>query len=367
MQRFGFVMEQTLGHVTHGQNLAHRVAEESDVCPIWMPIATHQPDRWEHMPGVRGNWSLKGSLRARDALRQALRAQPLDALFIHTQTVALFALPFMRRIPTLLSLDATPRNFDRIGAAYGHASGSDTWLERRKFAWHRRLFAQATELIAWSEWAKMSLVQEYGVPEGKIQVIPPGIDLKLWEDRRDRTAPEGPLRLLFVGGDFERKGGPLLLEAFRNGLANTCTLDIVTQAPEVETELQGEERIRVHRGLTANSERLRSLYAQANLFVLPTRGDCLPLAILEALASGLPVVATEVGALSEAVIEGENGLLVPPGDLKALSQAILALASDPLQRQAYARAARQHAESRFDARRNYGMILAHMKALTNRR
>jgi len=364
---FGFVLEQTLGHVTHGQNLARRVEAEPDVCPVWMPIAPHRQDLWERLPGVRGNWSLKGSLRARDALIRTMQEQKLDALFVHTQTVALFALSFMRRIPTLLSLDATPRNFDRIGAAYGHRTDENSWLERRKFAWHCRTFAAATEFIAWSAWAKTSLVQEYGVPAEKIAVVPPGIDLRLWDGKRDPDREGGSVRLLFVGGDFQRKGGPLLLEAFRSGLAETCTLDIVTRDREVEQELQAVEGVRVHCDLDANSEGMRRLYAQADLFVLPTLGDCLPLALLEALASGLPVVATEVGALSEAVLTGENGLLVPPGDVPALQQAIYALTTDASRRRAFAQAARRHAEARFDAQSNYGTILAKMKALAYNR
>ena len=59
MLHFGFVMEQTLGHVTHHQNLARWVAEDAGICPTWMPIAYDAPDVWERIPGVRGNWSLK--------------------------------------------------------------------------------------------------------------------------------------------------------------------------------------------------------------------------------------------------------------------------------------------------------------------
>ena len=365
--RLGFVMEQTLGHVTYGENLARSVEDLADVCPIWMRIEPHIPDRWERIPGVRSNWSLKGSLRARDALIQATRTRPLDALFMHTQSIALFALPFMRRIPTLLSLDATPRNFDRVGAAYGHSAATGNWLEQRKFDWHCRVFTAAAELVAWSEWAKNSLVQEYGVPAEKIIVVPPGIDLQLWNGRRASDSAGGPLRLLFVGGDFQRKGGPLLLEAFRNGLAQRCTLDIVTTDRKVELELWGEERIRVHCDLTANDAKLRQLYAQSDIFVLPTLGDCMPMAILEALASGLPVVTTEVGALSEVVHEGRNGLLVPPGDSKALWKALYTLIGDDGRRQGFAQAARQIAVERFDAQRNYGTILARMKALANSR
>src|SRR5205085_2062645 len=63
MLHFGFVLEQTLGHVTHAKNLARRVAEDADICPTWLPVEPERADRWARVPGVRGNWSLTASLR----------------------------------------------------------------------------------------------------------------------------------------------------------------------------------------------------------------------------------------------------------------------------------------------------------------
>src|SRR5580704_8749973 len=91
MYNFGFIMEQTLGHVTHHQNLARWVADAADICPHWMPIVPEKQDRWARIPGIRSNWSLLSSLRARDAVRETLRTASLHALFLHTQTTALFA------------------------------------------------------------------------------------------------------------------------------------------------------------------------------------------------------------------------------------------------------------------------------------
>src|SRR5690349_4976361 len=116
----GFVMEQTLGHVTHDRNLREWVArdEGGSGAATWMPVAFEAADVWQRAPGVRGNWTLRASLRARAQVRAALRRGPLDGLFFHTQVTALFAAPFMRRLPTIVSLDATPLNVDSVGAAY---------------------------------------------------------------------------------------------------------------------------------------------------------------------------------------------------------------------------------------------------------
>src|SRR5206468_3682262 len=94
-----------------------------------------------------------------------------------------------------------------------------------------------------------------------------------------------PARVLFVGGDFKRKGGPALLEVMRGPLAGWCELHVVTQA-----EVAPQPGVVVHRGLQANSPELLRLFATADIFVLPTMADCLAVVLMEATAAGLPVI-----------------------------------------------------------------------------
>jgi glycosyltransferase involved in cell wall biosynthesis len=165
------------------------------------------------------------------------------------------------------------------------------------------------------------------------------------------------LHLLFVGGDFARKGGGILLEAFRRLAPSAdATLHLVTASVDVEIPADRPD-IRVYRDLAPNSERLRELFRQADIFVFPTPADCLPLAILEAMAAGLPIITTSVGALPEAVISGETGLIVPPDDPDALADAITRLAEDPDLRLKLGCQARQAAVQHFDATTNYGLLL----------
>lgn len=362
----GFVIEQRLGHVTHTQNLARWVAENADIQPTWMPIKTGENDHWERVPVIRNNWSLQASLRARDAIKAALRLQPLDVLFLHTQTLALFAIPFMKHIPTIISTDATPLNYDSVGEGYNHKVGGNTLLESGKVAWNKSTYHAATAIVTWCQWAKDSLITDYGVPADKITVIPPGVDMEQWNFGQNKaaysTASDG-VRLLFVAGEFARKGGYTLIEAFRSGLKDNCTLDIVTKDTRIEQELARMDGVRVHCGLTPNSPALKELYAKADIFVFPTQGDCLPIAVMEAMAAGLPVIATDVGALREEVENGVNGLIVPPSDAGAIVAAVSTIASDETKRNAMATASRRLAEERFDARCNYTMLLELMKRM----
>ena len=164
-----------------------------------------------------------------------------------------------------------------------------------------------------------------------------------------------------MGGDFTRKGGYTLIEAFRNALQNDCTLDIVTKDINIEQELAGIEGVYVHCGLTANSAPLKELYDRADIFVFPTQADCFPIAIIEAMAAGLPVIATDVGALREEVEDGVNGFIVPPSDASAIVGAVRSLLNDESKRKAMAISSRRIAEERFDAHRNYGAVLSLMK------
>ena len=365
MFNFGFVVEQALGHITHYQNLKYWVDKDSSIEPNWIPIGEDK-DIWEKLPVIRNNWSLQVSLRARRQIKAAMQLQTPDALFLHTQTLSLFAIPLMHRIPTIISTDATPINLDSIATGYSHKVGGNYLAERSKFHWNKSTYDAAAAIVTWSEWAKDSLIFDYGIPAEKVTVIPPGVDLQQWHFRPGKTmhrTPVNPLRLLFVGGDFARKGGYTLLSAFRNGLQD-CTLDIVTKDISLKQELSGIDNIRVHCDLNANSQPLKQLYAQADIFVFPTEADSFGIVVSEAMAAGLPVITTDVGPLREQVEDGVNGLIVPPSDVAALKNAIETLKNDPAKITAMAAASRRIAEKHFDAKCNYDAILSLMKSIS---
>ena len=355
----GFALEYSLGHVTHAQNLKRALADRADVAATYVDLPYDgMRGAWTRLPGVRSNWSLRASLGAYLGLRG--QARRLDALLFHTQVTSLFSAGLMRRVPSVVSLDATPLQYDALGAFYGHVPSSNTRLEALKKRLNQRAFGAARHLVTWSQWAKDSLASDYGVPPEKVVVIPPGIDTALWDFSRS-SRPGGPVHLLFVGGDFARKGGDTLLEAFaRLPQSADVHLHVVTKTQGVG---EGLPRVTVYRDVAPNSERLRGLFAQADLFVFPTRGDCLPLAVMEALASGLPVVTTDVGALSEAVTHGETGWVVPPDDTDALAGALAALAGDGALRAALGGQARQVARERFDSGINYSRLVDQIRAV----
>lgn len=344
----GMVLEQALGHATHAMNLRSAAEGEDTTRLHFFEVPYEMTGPLQHLPGY-GNWSVRASLRARTALsRIGLQFQ---ALYFHTQVTSLASIDLMKRVPTVLSLDATPINYDSLGAVYSHKPAGFGPVDRFAYWLNRTAFRAAKALVSWSDWAKKSLVEDYGVPEERVTVIPPGVPIPSLHDRIDRK-PNDPTRVLFVGGDFERKGGRLLLEAYRQRLRGRAELHLVTRSA-----VEPEPGVHVYRNVSANSSTMTRLFAESDVFALPTLGDTLGIVLLEAAAAGLPVVSTRVAAIPEVVQDGVTGLLVPPADPQALGDALVRLVEDDALRTRLGAAGRARAERDFDARRNAGRVL----------
>jgi len=359
--KLGFALEYSLGHITHADNLKRVLKDDSSVEPVYIDLPFDGIDApWARLPGIRGNWSARASAAAYLALSP--HKKTLDAVLFHTQVTSLLSAGFMKSVPSVISLDATPLQYDAMGSFYGHNPSANSSLENWKKGLNIKAFHAARHLVTWSEWAKASLVADYQVPADKVTVIPPGIDTKNWDfTQHTKDSRPGQTKLLFVGGDFPRKGGDTLLAAMRSLPADLgIELDIVTKD---QPDIAGCGNVRVHNGLKPNSKPLMDLFANAHVFVFPTRGDCLPLAVMEALTAGLPVITSDVGALSEAVTDNITGLVVPPDDVEALAKAITYLAGHPDERQKMSTAARAVGLERFDAVTNYRRLVQVVKSV----
>lgn len=358
--RIGFALEQALGHVAYGMSIKHALSARTDIECEWLEIPFDLGD-FKRLSKVGSNWTFRGSWRARRAIGEAHRRRPLDALFIHTQTISLFSGSYMRKIPTLLSLDATPINYDELAGWYGdrvHVAP----IERAKLEAHRAVMRNARWFTVWSQWAKDSLVKDYLVDPARITILHPGTTLSNFPfPDQGSTRKPGPLRLLFVGGDFRRKGGDLLLDVFRQNFKGRCELHLVTGG-----DVEPEEGVFVYKGVKPHSEQLLKLYADADVFVLPTRGDCLAVVLGEAMASGLPIITTRVGAHAEAVEDGKSGFVLDVDDAMGLKDRIDRLASDPEAARRMGQRSREIGEERFDMQRNANRIADLLVELANR-
>jgi glycosyltransferase involved in cell wall biosynthesis len=192
----------------------------------------------------------------------------------------------------------------------------------------------------------------------QVHLLPHGVNLQRFNPQTCWT--NGSLRLLAVGRLVEKKGFHFLIAALA-GLKIPFTLTIVGDGPERERLRQLiilnnlENRVVFH-GSVTHSE-LPHLYAETDVVVVPSIQDCsgdrdgLPNVVLEAMASGRAVVASDVGAISSAITDNENGLLVLPADPVALGHAIRRLAADEDLRARLGHNGRLRAERDYDVSR----------------
>ncbi len=330
--RIAFVMEQTWGNVTHYLNLRRYQDEAKDLTPRWLPISY----RASRLP-----WTVTGSLLARRTIAGSFHQ--INGFFVHTAPIALLCADYLRRKPSILSTDGTPLNKQNMRHWYGlpRRSRMAEWAKRRAYG---SVFRAAAGLVAFSQWAKTSFVEDYNCDEKAVCVIPPGVDVQQFAPaERTNELP----KILFVGADFERKGGDLLLDVFRKRLRGWAELVLVTTA-----EVRPEQGVAVHRDVGAKSQKLIDLYSQCDIFALPTRADCHSHACMEAMAAALPVVATRVGGIPDLVQEGKTGVLVAPDDADALTQALEWLVLDATARRKMGQLGRQETLRNFDAQQN---------------
>jgi glycosyltransferase involved in cell wall biosynthesis len=317
----------------------------------------------ERLPMLRS--TQKGTLRSTTHALPLIRRPDYDTIW--TQAL-LPLLPLLvacdgglKAHPGIIyTIDTTPALMDSFTRAYRGAPPAGPAKRALRDALYRYALRHCAAITPWSEWAAQSFLRDYGVPEQRIRIIPPGVDLATWSVPARRHVHLGqedaePFRLLFVGADFERKGGPLLLDIFRQSLRETCEVHLVTRA-----NVPQESGVWVYRGFGPNEPGLRSLYERCDALVLPTRADCFSMAAIEAMACGLPVITCPVGGIPEIVQHAETGFLVPPDDGCALLEAIQALVSERTRAARMGLAGRRVVEKRFDNSRNSAALFTLM-------
>jgi glycosyltransferase involved in cell wall biosynthesis len=347
MKRLAFAIENNVGNTTYRKNLERFLRQRRDVDAEVLPIDLVADDVWGRLPGIRGNLALVGSARAASALHASKRRRPIHAALIHSQSIALFSTKFVGEVPTIVSTDATPANFDTLNEGYGMESRGAA-IEAIKHAWTRMTFEKTRLLWAHSEWVKESFINDYGAQPEKVVAFHPGVDLELWKPAPELRPNDGIVRVLFVSGDFQRKGGDRLIRWIES-TRHRGKVEIHMASKEPVPEVPG---VVPHYGLTPNSPGLVRLAQQCDLFAFPTRADCSPWVLIEAQAAGLPGVSTRLGAIHEIVEDAVTGFLAPPDDEVALFECLDHLVEDEGLRARMSTAARERMLAHFDLRRN---------------
>ncbi len=282
------------------------------------------------------------------ALRRLLARERIDLLHAHLPLTGALARAAARGLPV--------RVVYTEHSVQEHYRVPSRWANAATYGWQSRV-------VAVSEGVRSSAVRRIGAPARDLtRVVPNGVDF----ERLDREAaarpypppppcPRGAVRVLVPARLATVKGHDLLLDALE-ALAER-------PFPPLQVWLAGDGprrealAARVAAGALAGRVHLlgarRDVFAlmrAADVVALPSRHEGHPLALLEALALGRPVLATRVGGVPEIVREGETGLLVPPGDPEALAEGLDRLRADAGLRGRLGAAAARDARSRFDVR-----------------
>jgi glycosyltransferase involved in cell wall biosynthesis len=233
------------------------------------------------------------------------------------------------------------------GEPYSRLNANERFLV--SFNWFLRFFEEgmlkrARKIIAVSRFTKWELTNYYKIPEGKIRVIYNGVDVNKFKPAADKRKVKvelgfdpDDLAIVSVGRLYARKGLFTLIESMPA---------VVKRFPKAKFIISGKGQSDEMHKLTAHAERLGvknkiiftgyypdkklpKLYQAADVFAFSTFYEHHPFAVLEALATGLPVVTTTVGGIPETIDSGKNGFLVEPFDPKAFSEKILYLLEHP--------------------------------------
>lgn len=194
------------------------------------------------------------------------------------------------------------------------------------YALEGALYRNATKVFTFSERTRASVINDYGAASNQVLAVGSGANLKTIPAKTPR-AYDGQT-LLFIGIDFARKGGFVLLEAFKKVRATIPKARLIIVGPEASTlpgELAGVEI----KGLIKDRAIVRDLYHQASVFVMPSFGDPFPNVLFEAMAYQVPCVGTDVSGIPQQIAHNDSGFIVPVNDANALAERLIQLLQDP--------------------------------------
>lgn len=248
------------------------------------------------------------------------------------------------------------------------AHGSDLHVERRMLC---RKIAEAKFAVTISRSNAAVIEAECGGPPANLEVIRCGVDLRTFAPREETAASSGgPPVVTCIGTLHEVKGQRHLVDAIARlsarGLDVRCRF--VGDGPDREALERQVADLGLERCVEFLGQRTRrqivDLLAETDVLVTPSvptregKREGLPVVLIEAMASGVPVVASHLSGIPELVEDGVTGLTVPPGDADAIADAVARLLADPLLASTLAAAGRERIVEEFDLDRNADRLIA---------
>lgn len=244
-------------------------------------------------------------------IRKLIRREEPDILFAPAGSALVACLE--TELPILYSSDATAQLMFEY---YPEFSKISTRSIRQADELERRSIARADALIYPTNWAAQSAIEHYQADPKKVHVIPFGANFQNVPDRERALTPRpGPaLKLLFVGVNWDRKGGTIAVAALRELLAKGMNAEL-TVVGCIPPETVDRDQITIipflDKNDSAQAKKLSSLYLKSDFLILPTRNECYGIAFCEAAAHGVPSIATATGGVPDVIRDGVTGFVLP--------------------------------------------------------
>ncbi len=222
----------------------------------------------------------------------------------------------------------------------------------------RSVYQNASLLFVMSNNIKESLMQQYGIAADKIKLVYAGNNARTIESiNRGKYARKN---ILFVGKDWERKGGPLLVEAFKLVQKEIPDVSLTIIGSKPDLSLQNCTIIE-----ETPVEKLGEFYNQASVFCLPTKREPFGIVFIEAMLNRLPIVTNSVGATPELIINNENGYRVG-FTARAYADALITLLNDPVKCETFGERSYQIASQNYTWHNTGKLLSQHIKEYLER-
>lgn len=338
--KFGFCMGNRAGW----KSIRARMEKFLQEVPGDAWVLVHLEDQWRKFGDFTkrlGKFRMAyDAMAGRAAVQQAIR-QGASKIILATYHNCPW-LPNKRGVRYFIFLDATMSQLVQLGY-----SGPAPELSRMAKLMYghgvRRQARAGHHFFCMSRWCADALQAEHGVPGEQITIIPPMVDTRYWCPRPGARSP-GPLRVVFIGADFIRKGGDVMMKVAAMPEFADVEWHLVTKSPP-RTELTN---VSSYTGFDADADGLRKLVQACDVLVLPTRGDCSPIVVLEAGASGIAAIATRMAGIVDLIDDGITGQLIDRPDVECLAGALRKYRDSPGLLEAHGRAAREKVSREFD-------------------